>query len=126
MDNERINLPVMQSYVLLHVFEEVFVEAHEFEFKYVPLDQIFNFLINGNEDDIFERIYESCKEDVQSYLNAIEMVEWIDILIEEAERLEYFEICHNSNILRKQLKSIINATEEFYSRNISDLSECDN
>ena len=109
----------MQSYVLLHVFEEVFVEAHEFEFKYVPLDQIFNFLINGNEDYIFERIYESCKEDVQSYLNAIEMVEWIDILIEEAERLEYFEICHNSNILRKRLKSIINATEEFYSE-----SEC--
>jgi len=47
-------------------------------------------------------------------------------LIDEAERLEYFEICHNSNILRKRLESIINATEQFYSRNISDLSECDN
>lgn len=126
MESRFIKLPTFQSVVLANTFEAIFEDIDDDYLKFVEADEIFYVLIGGDLDQhLFPLIERSCKEDTVSYLTAINLSDWLEVIREEAEKLEYYEICHNCLTFRNELENILNETEHFYSRDCRDLSECD-
>lgn len=116
-------LPVLQGHTLVEVFLHSFPETEHSYFLYVEIDEIFLYLIGGkNEVDIFQLLSESCKQDVNSYLNLIDFCSFLEVVKEKAEELEFYEICHNTKTTLDECLQILKQIDEFYTQNSSDLS----
>lgn len=108
-------------------FEQIFDEEDQSHYlDYVDVDEVFNVLIGADPyPHIFGLIERSCKENTRDYLESINLSDYLEIMREEAEKLEYYEICHNCVTFRNELEKILDVTEQHYSRDCGDLSECD-
>lgn len=125
MESRFLILPSLQASVLALTFESIYDEDDPF-MEFVDVDEVFLALIGGDQyPHIFALIERSCKENVQDYLEAINLSDYLEIMREEAEKLEYFEICHNCVNFRNELEKILDATEQHYSSDGCDLLECD-
>lgn len=119
-------LPVLQGRTLAEVFCSSFPELEGYSyFLFVDIDEIFLYLIGGeNDTDVFDLLEESCKNDVNSYINLIDFCSFIEVVIEKSIELQFFEICYNSKIVLDKSLLILKRTDEFYTRNSSNLSWC--
>jgi len=127
MESRFIALPNHQAITLAYVFEELFDDVEGQFLKYVEIDEIYFVLIGGEpETDLNNLILESCKDDVVSYLSCINLQDWLYIVIEEAEKLEYYEMCNNIKKFTDELDTILNNTDAYYSRNSGSIPECIN
>ena len=121
-------LPYLQSRVLLEVFDNIYTSDLDTYFILVDVDELFMFLLGGDIDkaQVLELLEESCKLDVNSYVNLIDFCTLLEVIIRKAEELEYYEICQNANTTLKELQTLLNKVDEYYTQYSGDLSECDN
>lgn len=109
-------LPVLQGRTLVEVFCSVFPELEgSGYFLFVDIDEIFLYLIGGKIDgDVFDLLEESCKNDINSYVNLIDFCSFLEVVIQKSEELEFYEICHNAKILLDESVIILQRIDEFY------------
>lgn len=107
-------LPYLQGRTLAEVFYNSFPEECDY-FLFVNIDEVFLYLIGGEVDfNVFELLEESCKGDVNSYVNLIDFCSFLEVVLQKSEELEFYEICHNTKILLDKSLTILKSIDEFY------------
>lgn len=115
-------LPVLQGRTLVEVFCNSFPELEDSGyFLFVDIDEIFLYLIGGKVDvNLFDLLEESCKNDVNSYVNLIDFCSFLEVVIQKSEELEFYEICHNAKIILDESILILKRIDEFYKEKLID------
>lgn len=119
-------LPNLQARIMLEVFNNAFKEDVDTYFLLLDLDELFIYLIGGDidKDNINDLLCESCRLDVNSYVNLIDFCSFLEVIINKSEELEYYETCHNAKIILDECLQILKNTDEYYTQHSSNLSEC--